>query len=397
MKTPQRRLIQLGGFLAGILAFPALAQLDIQLTGVPDYDWQFGCFGTCTGNLMAYWDRHGFPDFYTGPTGGGLAPLSNIGTNNNGIIGMWASQAGIDGRPAGQFGHVDDYYVSYASISSDRYVLSNRTEHVADCIGDFIGLNQKRWTNMNNECDGNIDGYAFVFWDTNGTKRINYAPPPQGNVPVKDIPSGLRAWARWRGYEADVFSQLVAFNPKCPTNSGFKFADVKAEIDAGYPVMAFLQNYSTNSRSIGSMTKANPEIHAMLIYGYYISPPPSTTNVYVREGYASGEKFKPWNSSSWLTFATLPVRGILGFHPKPKLRSLAINGSDVTLAWDGPSSEIYDDINLTTTPAHYYQVEKSTTMSPADFQPIGPVTSDRNITIQDCCGESVFYRVRLLP
>lgn len=178
---------------------------------------------------MGYWDRHGFPDFYTGPTAGGVAPLNNCGTNL-GIRSLWASKAGFAGRPANQPGHIDDYWagdtiagscggsdsMSYESTASDRYSLSNRTGHVADCIGDFIGLSQKRWTNLNKECDGNIDAFSFVFWETNGTKRVNFVPPPQGTNAGRDIPSGLRAWARYRGYDADVFSQLVSFNPRCP-------------------------------------------------------------------------------------------------------------------------------------------------------------------------------------
>ena len=71
--------------------------MDVQLTDVPDYNWFAGCFGTASGNVAGYWDRHGFPDFYTGPTAGGVAPLSNCGTNI-GIRSMWATKAGLDGR-----------------------------------------------------------------------------------------------------------------------------------------------------------------------------------------------------------------------------------------------------------------------------------------------------------
>src|SRR5687768_15204691 len=50
-------------------AIPALAAVNVLLTEVPDYTWDAGCFGTGSGNLMGYWDRHGMADFYTGPTG----------------------------------------------------------------------------------------------------------------------------------------------------------------------------------------------------------------------------------------------------------------------------------------------------------------------------------------
>ena len=143
---------------------------NVLLTDVPDYTWYAGCFGTASGNLMGYWDRHGFPNFYTGPTGDGLAPLNSNGANV-GIRSMWASKAGLDGRPADQFGHIDDYWLfyrddlsfSYESTVPDPFISAGRREHTPDCIGDFIGLSQNKWTNLNGECDGNIDAFSFVF------------------------------------------------------------------------------------------------------------------------------------------------------------------------------------------------------------------------------------------
>ena len=307
---------------------------------------------------------------------------------------MWASQAGFDSRPAGNYGHVNDYYVDYALTGIDPHITASRVEHFADCLGDYIGLSQKRWTNMNNECDGNIDGYAFVYWETNGTKRYNYEPPPQGTNAGKDLPSGLRAWTRSRGYDADVFSQLTTLNPKCPPEQGFSFADVKAEIDAGFPVLAFLQNYNANSRALSGMPKANPAIHGMVIYGYQYYEGYGT-NVYVRDSWGGGLETRNWATSSWVSGSTLPLRGLIGYRPKPRIRSLTHNGAEVNVTWDGPSAELYDDILGTTTPTHAYQVEKSPTLNPADFQPVGPPTYERALTIPDSDG-TAYYRVRLL-
>jgi len=376
-------------------AVMARADRDVQLTGVPDYNWQYGCFGTASGNLMGYWDRHGLPDFYTGPAAGGVAPLNNSGTNA-GIRSMWASQAGFDGRQAGVYGHVDDYYSTYAGTGTDRYILSNRTEHAADCVGDFIGMSQKRWTNMNNECDGNIDAYAFVFWETNGTRRVNFAPPLQGSGPGRDIPSGLREWTRYRGYDAEVFSQLVSFNTKCPPGQGFTFADLKAEIDSGYPVLAFLQRYDQNFRSLSGMPKANPEIHGMLIYGYQIYDG-FGTNVYCRDSWAGGEAVKNWSASSWVGSTYLPVRGVIGCHPKPRMRSVSSDGENVTVRWDGPSSLLFDELAGTTTAVHRYQLERSPTLEPPAFVPVGSPMTERTLTIQDRCEDAAYYRVQLLP
>src|SRR6059058_2252521 len=85
---------------------------NFYLREVPDYTWYGGCFGTASANLMGYWDRHGFADFYTGPTAGGVAPLDNCGTNY-GIRSIATSKAGLDGRPMNKPGHIDDYWTSY--------------------------------------------------------------------------------------------------------------------------------------------------------------------------------------------------------------------------------------------------------------------------------------------
>lgn len=398
-----------------VLPAPVLPDGEVQLTGVPDYNWYAGCFGTASGILMGYWDRHGLPDFYTGPTAGGVAPLDNCG-NNIGIRALWATKAGLDGRPADLPGHIEDYWAaytislescgardsfSYENTQDDPYKLANRPEHVADCIGDFIGVNQKKWTNMNNECDGNIDAFSFVFWDLNGSRRVNYIPPPQGPNAVPDIPSGLREWTRWRGYDAEVFSQLVDFNPHCPPGQGFTFGDLRAEIDAGYPVLVFLQNYNQTYRSITnptSMPKANPDIHGMLVYGYQAYGAPfSFTNVYCRTSWGSGDDITyNWAPTPWVLNGGLSVRGVIGFRPRPRIRSLSLKGPEVTITWDGPASQLYDVIKGTLTPVHTYQVERSPTLDPPAFAPVGPPTTNLNLTIPDCCDGPVFYRVQLL-
>ncbi len=393
-----------------VLEAPVVPDGEVLLTGVPDYNWYAGCFGTASGILMGFWDRNGLPDFYTGPTAGGVAPLDNCG-NNIGIRSLWASKAGFDGRPADQPGHIDDYWASYTislascgandsysyqSTLEDPYQLAGRAEHPPDCLADFLGISQKRWTNMNSECDGNIDAYAFVYWDTNGTKRLNYTPPGQGTNSGRDIPSGLREWTRSRGYEAEVFSQFVSFNPQCPPGQGFTFGELRAEIDAGYPVLVFLQAYNQLSRSLSGMPKANPEIHGMLIYGYQAYAG-FGTNVYCRTSWGSGDNITyNWSATPWVVAGSLSVRGVIGFRPKPKIRSISLNGPNVTISWDGPSARLHDVINLTTTPVHRYQLERSPTLNPPAFAPVGSPTSDLSITLPDCCDGQVFYRVRLL-
>jgi hypothetical protein len=382
--------------LLGASIMPSQADSDVRLLGVPDYEWHAGCFGTACGNLMGYWDRHGLPDFYTGPTGGGLAPLSSGGANR-GIRSLWASQAGLDGRPAGQWGHMEDYWVEYSKTGPDPYLAAGREEHAPDCIGDFIGLSQKKWTNMNDECDGNIDAYSFVFWNKKGARRTNFQPVDGNGEPVPDIPSGLQAWTRYRGYDADVFSQLSDFNPTVTSGQGFTFQNLKAEIDAGYPVLIFLQRFTDYSRSLTDptpMPKANPEIHGMLAYGYAEYPSSGVQWVYYKTSWAVGEYYSSWDESIWQ--AGMPVRGFLGYRPKPKIRSATRANGEITITWDGPSSQLSNVISGTVTSVHRYQLERATPEAPDTFTPVGSPTTERTITIPECCEEAAFYRIRLL-
>jgi hypothetical protein len=384
-----------GSFGAGLLAaFSLQASTNVFLTEVPDYEWDYGCFGTATGNLMGFWDRHGYPNFYTGPTSGGVAPLNSLGTNAS-IRSLWASRAGVDGRPANQPGHVDDYFVGYGSTDPDPYLALGRREHEPDCLGDFIGLNQKRWKNLNGECDGNIDGYSFVYWDGSGRRRVNFTPGPEAGLPAIDIQSGLRAWTQFRGDAADVFTQLGDINPEVPRGAGFTYEDLKAEIDAGYPVLLFLQDTHFKSRSFPGMPVANPLIHGILAYGYYITDD-GTRHVRYRSSFASGDlHFGIWKADTiWHGLA--PLRGVIAYHPLPKITDMSESDGQVTIQWRGPNAILYDGNTGLTSKPHRYVVEMATSSTEADFVPITDPTTSHTVTIPAPDTQSAFYRVRLL-
>lgn len=386
--------------LLGIPAFqPTHADANVTILDVPDYAWHAGCFGTASGNLMGYWDRNGYSNFYTGPTGDGVAPLNSIGANV-GIRSMWASRAGFDGRPLDQPGHIDDYWefftdfgYSYESSAPDPYTLLGRPEHAPDSLGDFMGASQNKWTNLDGECNGNIDAFGFNFWDKTGERRWNFSPPPQNGKEVRDIQSGIRRWVNWRGSEVDVFSQLVDFNPETPAGSGFTFEDLKAEIDAGYPVILFLQNPGQFSRTVLGVPNMNPNVHAMVAYGYA-----ETTGAYqvvqYRTSWASGDlNFSFWGPQGWE--AGLSLRGVIGVRPLPKIIGFERNAGNLTVRWEGPSSTLYDNLSFQTRELHRYVLEKATAVE----GPYAPVSSPRTTmeaVVADCCEGNAFFRVRLL-
>ena len=396
MRQLCRRKLSLGcGIAALLMSFSAGGASNIYLTEVPDYPWIAGCFGTATGNLMGYWDRHGFPDFYTGPTGYGVAPLNAFGVNV-GIQSLWASEAGLDGRPSDKLGHIDDYYRNYASTELDPYVLAGRAEHEPDCLGDFIGLSQNKWKNLNGECDGNIDGYSFVYWDATGNRRVNFTPGPEAGLPARDIQSGVRAWTQYRGFSADVFTQLSDINVTVPPGKGFTFQNLKAEIDAGYPVMLFLQENAVKSRTLGNMERANPLIHGMLAYGYFIGND-GAEFVRYRSGFASGDShLAAWKRETvWHSIA--PLRGVIGYHPSPQITGIMEGEGQVTIQWHGPDGQLYDAVTGATRKLHWYVVEKARSLSAQDFKRITAPSTSQSATVPVTSSEPAYFRVTLLP
>lgn len=402
-----RRLARPSRFLGLILAIASLlcgfvnAGENVMLTDVPDYAWYAGCYGTAAGNLMGFWDRHGLPNLYTGPTAGGVAPLNSDGANV-GIRSMWASRAGFDGRPANKPGHIDDYWSfyfsdgvnSYESTARDPYVIENHQEHSPDCICDFIGASQNKWKNLDGECDGNIDAYAVIYWDHSGDLRLNYNPPPQEEESVRDVPSGLRAWAKSRGYNGDVFSQLTDFNPTIPAKTGFTFENLKAEIDAGFPVILALQRFDEFSRKLPNMPKANPDIHGMLAFGYVVTDDGRQFVRYRTSWGGSGDnRVRAWTADDWE--AQLPVRGIIGFHPQPRIVGIARSNGTLIVKWHGPSSVVKDLTTGVSTIVHRYVLEKSDSLSPETFKPVSDPTSNLEAAVPNCCSGITFFRVRL--
>ncbi|HEV8544568.1 MAG TPA: hypothetical protein VGR78_19435 [Verrucomicrobiae bacterium] len=379
-------------------AWSVLAAQNVMISDVPDYSWYAGCWGTASGNIMGYWDRHGLPDFYTGPTGDGVAPLNSVGSNQS-IRSMWASKAGVDGRPVDQPGHIDDYFTngdenSYESTAPDPYKSLGRAEHSPDCLGDFMGASQNKWGDLDGECSGNIDAFAFNYWDHSGHRRVNFTPPPSGGIPGRDVQSGIRTWAKYRGYDAEVSSQLADFNPEVQPGNGFTFEDLKAEIDNGYPVLLMLQNPGELFRNLPGMPRGNPEIHAMLAYGY-VTTDDGQQIVRYRTSWGSGDNmYSIWGPDVWQAGMTL--RGVLLFHPAPKITKTEVVEGGLKISWDGPSSTLIDNTAGASFPTHWYGLEKEDDLN-GEFTPAADPVSDLEITVSvPYPARNVFFRVKVM-
>lgn len=202
------------------------------LPNVPAYDWSFGCSATAAAMMAGYYDQTGYPNMYTGPTNGGVAPMTNEVWGSVTINGeirkqcpISATRQGLDGRT--EFGHVDDYWIVYGSSAPDPYI-GNWPQHTyGDCTGDFMKTNQSVYDNT--------DGSTRFYYYLNGNP-YNGTEPDNGGY-------GLKLFFESRDYTVDQsYTQLIyGYNGN---TLGFTFEQFKQEIDQGRPVMIHVTGHS---------------------------------------------------------------------------------------------------------------------------------------------------------
>jgi hypothetical protein len=206
---------------------------------VPTYDWLFGCSAVCGAMIAAYYDRNGFDNMYTGPTNGGVMPLdsSTWGTWSDGTATypnnpLVASHNGLDGRAT--LGSLDDYWVAYGSTANDPYITGGWTQHTwGDAIGDYMKTSQSAHSND----DGST---TFYTWLTLAT------PLTCDDMETNNIDTEDGTYGRKQFYEVKGYTVTDCYNQKTDNTiaGGFSFAQFKAEIDAGRPVLMNLAGHS---------------------------------------------------------------------------------------------------------------------------------------------------------
>ncbi len=228
------------GFERQIADIGMLSESAYMLSGVPTSSWTYGCSATSAGMIFGYYDRDPrdwYPNMYTGPANGGVAPLTDLG-NPWSII---ATQNGFDGWTT--YGHVDDYWISYLSEGPDPWE-GNWTEHTwAECTADFMGTNQWKWDfdPPPGQPDANIDG-STVWWSyDSGDKLYDYIQPASSGLPQTAGCHGMRLFAESRGY---MVAENYTQNIDTLYAGGFSFADYMWEIDNGYPVMIHVTGHT---------------------------------------------------------------------------------------------------------------------------------------------------------
>ncbi|MDD4137941.1 MAG: PKD domain-containing protein, partial [Methanoregula sp.] len=207
----------------------------VDAAGVPAMTWTYGCSATSATMYYGYYDRNGYPNFYTGPTDNGVYPLTNAAwgasAEGNGESPLTASHVGKDGRVTK--GHVDDYYGSYLSTFDPYY--DNWTEHSPqDSIADYMGTNQyQNWYA--------VDGSTWFFNNGDGTPCVDFTvfetiPYPGFNHTIRDGNHGMKLFAESRGYNVTTNYNQYIYGYNGNTR-GFTYAQYKAEIDSGNPVI----------------------------------------------------------------------------------------------------------------------------------------------------------------
>jgi hypothetical protein len=206
---------------------------------VPAYNWVFGCSAVSGGMIAAYYDRNGYDNMYTGPTNGGVMPLDNStwGTWSDGVatypnIPLSASHNGVDGRTI--LGSIDDYWVQYGSSANDPYITGAWTQHTwGNAIGDYMKTSQSAY--------GNTDGSTNFYNYTSSATPLTCADMLTYGVNTVDGTYGRKLFYEARGYTVtDCYSQKTDNT----IAGGFSFAQLKAEIDAGRPVMLNLAGHT---------------------------------------------------------------------------------------------------------------------------------------------------------
>jgi hypothetical protein len=217
---------------------------DAILPDFPSFNWVFGCSAVSGAMIAAYYDRGAFPDMYTGPTAGGVMPLTDtswplwsdgfVSYPNNPLI---ASHNGVDGRSTK--GSIDDYWVKYDSAAEDPYITGSWTQHSwGSAIGDYMKTSQSAYDNT----DGSTQ-----FWNYGSNAKLTCSEMEDALIDPPYYISDLDGtYGRKLFYEARGYTVSDCYNQNTDNNyaGGFSLIDFQAEIDAGNPVLLNLAGHS---------------------------------------------------------------------------------------------------------------------------------------------------------
>lgn len=342
----------------------------VMVSGVPTFQWVFGCSAVSAAMISGYYDAHGYPNIYTGPTNGGLVPLNDIGWGtwsdgtdiypNNPLI---ASKLGVDGRTTR--GSIDDYWIKYGSTRRDPYLTGGWAQHAwGDAVGDYMKTSQSAY--------GNSDGSTSFYHYNNATPLT--CAVIEANDLEEDGTWGFSQFFNARGYTVgDCYYQAT----DNLYSGGFSLAQYRAQIDAGHPVMVHVAGhtmvgvgYDNDSNLIYIHDTWDHSVHSMTWGGSYsgmslqavsILNPIIPTAVELLDFSATARK----NAIllSWETASELNTLGFNLYRSKSPDGKRKLLNSELILTLDGPggvSGATYSYKDRTARPgiAYYYWLEE---------------------------------------
>ena len=242
------------------------------LPDFPSFSWVFGCSAVSGAMIAGYYDRGAYPNMYTGPTNGGVMPVTDTSWPlwydgyktypNNPLI---ASHINVDGRTTR--GSIDDYWVQYESTADDPYITGGWVQHTwGSAIGDYMKTSQSAAPY------NNVDG-STSFYNYNSNAKLTCTDMEGYGIDSVDGTYGRKLFYEARGYAvSDCYNQKTDNN----YSGGFSLVNFKAEIDAGYAVLLNLAG------------------HSIVGYGY------EGSTIYIRDTWSSDPGFTPtmpWGGS----------------------------------------------------------------------------------------------------
>lgn len=328
-----------------------MPEMGINTLAVPAFKWVFGCSAVSAAMIAGYYDRNAFPNIYTGPTDGGVIPLtedSSWGTWTD-IAGatypndpLIASHQGLDGR--GTFGSIDDYWVSYLSNSKDPYITGNWPQHTwGDAIGDYMKTSQSYY--------GNVDG-STTFYLYNSAIPLPCAA--MGSNADEDGTYGRKLFYEARGYTVtDCYTQMTDNKHA----GGFSFAQYKAEIDAGRPVLL------------------NLEGHSIVGVGY----DDSSNTVYIHDTWDNNDHTMTWGGS-YSGMALWGVSIVNIEEPTPGAPDISVS----------PNSYNFGNVNILSSSTQTFTISNAGSANlMIENIYIQPTTSDFSLNQDNCSGRTI--------
>jgi hypothetical protein len=228
---------------------------------VPAFSWVYGCSAVSGAMIAGYYDRNGFPNMYTGPTNGGVMPLTDSSWPtwsdgyqtypNNPLI---ASHKGVDGRTTR--GSIDDYWVKYESTAQDPF-FGHWTAHTwGSAIGDYMKTSQFAYNNT--------DGSTNFFNYTSSTAKLTCSAMETLDAGGgKKISTVDGTYGRKLFYQAKGYTVTDCYNQRTDNkvSGGFSLANFRAQIDAGHPVLLNLAGHSIVGVGYDSSSSSTIYIH----------------------------------------------------------------------------------------------------------------------------------------